>query len=119
MSERQHESTAQRRFPSCGVHKHLKLSLVAEAFSGGRFDVDGRVAVQFLDRSVEVALKGLAVGVGWHQARYLVDPELRWRVLGGKRYATEMGGIQLFPELDGTLRTADFASVGMGGNNAR
>ncbi|NOK13950.1 hypothetical protein HNS30_33385, partial [Corallococcus exercitus] len=54
-----------------GVHKHLKLSLGAEAFSWGRVDVDGRVAVQLFHRSVEVALKGLAVGAGRPGARYL------------------------------------------------
>ncbi|NOK35541.1 hypothetical protein HMI49_20275 [Corallococcus exercitus] len=91
---------------------------MAEVFSWGRFDVDGRVAVLLLDRSVDVALKGLAMGAGRPPARYLGSSELRWRFLGGKRYATEMGSIQLFPEQDGTLRTADFASVGMGGDNA-
>ncbi|NMO22282.1 hypothetical protein HG543_46625, partial [Pyxidicoccus fallax] len=45
-----------------GLYRHLRLSLGAEAFTWGRFDVDGRVAVQLFERSLEVALKGLGVG---------------------------------------------------------
>ena len=47
-----------------GLYRHLQLSLGAEAFTWGRFDVDGRVAVQLFERSLEVALKGLGVGMG-------------------------------------------------------
>ncbi|RKH68495.1 hypothetical protein [Corallococcus aberystwythensis] len=102
-----------------GVHKHLKLSLGVEAFNWGRFDVDGRVVVQLFDRSVEVALKGLAVGAGQPGARYLGGAELRWRLLGGKLYAMGTAGTLLFPEGVGTLRPGAFASLGLGVDNAR
>ncbi|WP_439329363.1 hypothetical protein [Corallococcus sicarius] len=102
-----------------GTHKHLKLSLGVEAFLWGRFDGDGRVAVQFVQRTIEVALKGLAVGMGQPGARYLGAAELRWRFLSGKLYAMGTGGTLLFPEADGTLRPGTFASVGLGVDNAR
>ncbi|WP_371745821.1 hypothetical protein [Myxococcus sp. CA033] len=102
-----------------GLYKHLKLSLGAEAFSWGRFDVDGRVAVQLFERSLEVALKGLAVGAGKPGARYLGAAEVRWRFLGGKFYALGTGGTLLFPTTEGTLRPGAFASVGLGVDNAR
>ncbi|NPD26206.1 hypothetical protein HPP06_22565, partial [Corallococcus exiguus] len=102
-----------------GLSKHLKLSLGAEVFSWGRFDVDGRVAVQLFARSLEVALKGLGVGMGQPGARYLGAAEARWRLLGGKLYAIGTGGTLLFPTPDGTLRLGAFASVGLGVDNAR
>ncbi|ATB44846.1 hypothetical protein [Corallococcus macrosporus] len=102
-----------------GLYKHLKLSLGAEAFSWGRFDVDGRVAVQLLERALEVALKGLAVGAGKPGARYLGAAEVRWRFLGGKLYAMGTGGTLHFPTAEGTLRPGAFASVGLGVDNAR
>ncbi|WP_434347534.1 hypothetical protein ACN6A1_05385 [Myxococcus virescens] len=102
-----------------GLYKHLKLSLGAEAFSWGRFDVDGRVAVQLFERSLEVALKGLGVGMGQPGARYLGAAEVRWRFLGGKLYAMGTGGTLLFPTVDGTLRPGAFAAVGLGVDNAR
>ncbi|AFE03324.1 hypothetical protein COCOR_00185 [Corallococcus coralloides DSM 2259] len=102
-----------------GLQKHLKLSLGAEAFSWGRFDVDGRVAVQLFARSFEVALKGLGVGMGQPEARYLGSAEVRWRFLGGKLYAMGTGGTLLFPTSEGTLRPGAFASVGLGVDNAR
>ncbi|NOK06800.1 hypothetical protein HNV27_35620, partial [Myxococcus xanthus] len=102
-----------------GLYKHLKLSLGAEAFSWGRFDVDGRVAVQLFERSLEVALKGLGVGMGQPGARYLGAAEVRWRFLGGKLYAMGTGGTLLFPTAEGTLRPGSFASVGLGVDNAR
>ena len=46
------------------LQRHLHLSLGAEAFDWGRVDVDGRVAVQLFDRSLEVAVRGLARGPG-------------------------------------------------------
>jgi len=52
-----------------GLQRHLMLSLGAEAFTWGRFDVDGRVAVQLFERSLEVALKAL------------VSSPLRWACL--------------------------------------
>ncbi|QDE89166.1 hypothetical protein BHS06_09475 [Myxococcus xanthus] len=102
-----------------GLYKHLKLSLGAEAFSWGRFDVDGRVAVQLFERSLEVALKGLGVGIGHPGARYLGAAEVRWRFLGGKLYAMGTGGTLLFPTAEGTLRPGAFVSVGLGVDNAR
>ena len=97
----------------------MKLSLGAEAFSWGRFDVDGRVAVQLFERSLEVALKGLGVGMGQPGARYLGAAEVRWRFLSGKLYAMGTGGTLLFLTADGTLRPGAFASVGLGVDNAR
>lgn len=102
-----------------GLQKHLKLSLGAEAFTWGRFDVDGRVAVQLFQRSVELAVTGLGVGMGKSGARYLGAVEVRWRLLGGKLYAMGTGGTLLFPEAEGPLRPGAFASVGLGVDNAR
>ncbi|NOK21756.1 hypothetical protein [Corallococcus carmarthensis] len=102
-----------------GQQRHLMLSLSAEAFSWGRLDVDGRVAMQLLERSLEVAVKGLGVGLGQPGARYLGAAEARWRVMAGKLYAVATGGTLLFPEGDGTLRPGAFASVGLGVDNAR
>ncbi|RKH70855.1 hypothetical protein [Corallococcus aberystwythensis] len=102
-----------------GLSRHLKLSLGAEAFSWGRFDVDGRVAVQLFARSLEVAVKGLGAGMGQPGARYLGSAEVRWRFLGGKLYAMGTGGTLLFPTPEGTLRPGAFASVGLGVDNAR
>ncbi|RKH04797.1 hypothetical protein D7V97_24850, partial [Corallococcus sp. CA053C] len=103
----------------CGLSKQLKLSLGAEVFSWGRFDMDGRVAMQLFARSVEVALKGLGVGMGQPGARYLGAAEVRWRFLGGKLYALGTGGTLLFPTPEGTLRPGAFASVGLGVDHAR
>jgi hypothetical protein len=102
-----------------GLWKHLQLSLGAEAFTWGRFDVDGRAAVQLFNRNLEVAAKGLAVGMGQPGARYLGGAELRWRFLGGRLYALGTGGTLLFPEGMGRLRPGAFASVGLGVDNAR
>ncbi len=93
----------------------MKLSVGAEAFSWGRFDVDGRVAAQLLGRTVEVAGKGLAVGLGQPGARYLGEVELRWRPWGGGVYALGAGGTRLVPEGDGTLRPGMFLLLGLGG----
>ncbi|WP_164015114.1 hypothetical protein [Pyxidicoccus trucidator] len=102
-----------------GLQRHLVLTVGAEAFSWGRFDVDGRVAVQLLERSLEVAVKGLGVGMGQPGARYLGAAEVRWRFLKGKLYAVGTGGTLLFPEADGTPRPGAFASVGLGVDHAR
>jgi hypothetical protein len=102
-----------------GLQRHLQLSLGAEAFTWGRLDVDGRVAVQVWGRNVEVAVKGLAVGLGQPGVRYLAAAEMRWRFLGGRLYALGTGGTQLFPEEVGTLRPGAYASVGLGVDNAR
>ncbi len=102
-----------------GLQKHLQLSLAAEAFTWGRFDVDGRVAVQLFGRNLEVAVKGLAVGLGQPGTRYLGSAEVRWRFLGGGLYVLGTGGTLLFPEGEGALRPGAFASVGLGVDNAR
>jgi hypothetical protein len=102
-----------------GLQRHLMLTLGAEAFSWGRFDMDGRVAVQLFHRNVELAVKGLGVGMAQPGARYLGAAEVRWRFLGGMFYAMGTGGTLLFPEAEGTLRPAAFASVGLGVDNAR
>jgi hypothetical protein len=102
-----------------GLQRHLQLSLAAEAFTWGRFDVDGCVAAQFVDRSVEVSLRGLAVGMGQPGARYLGAAEVRWRFLAGRLYALSTGGTVLYPEVDGTLRPGAFASFGLGVDDAR
>ncbi|TQF09064.1 hypothetical protein FJV41_46570, partial [Myxococcus llanfairpwllgwyngyllgogerychwyrndrobwllllantysiliogogogochensis] len=102
-----------------GPNKHLNVSVGAEVFSWGRADVDGRVEVQLFERSLEVALKGLAVGAGKPGARYLGAAEVRWRFLGGGLYAMGTGGTLLFPTTEGTLRPGAFASVGLGVDHAR
>jgi hypothetical protein len=102
-----------------GLQKHLQLSLAAEAFTWGRFDVDGRLAVQLFGRSLEVAVKGLAVGMGQPGARYLGAAEVRWRFLGGLLYVLGTGGTLLFPEGMGSVRPGAFASMGLGMDNAR
>jgi hypothetical protein len=99
--------------------RHLRLSLGTEAFTWGRFDVDGRIAVQLFERNLEVALKGLGVGMGQPGARYLGAAEVRWRVLGGRLYALATGGTLLFLTVDGALRPGAFASVGLGVDHAR
>jgi hypothetical protein len=70
-------------------------------------------------RCLEVALKGLCVGMGQPGARYLGAAEARWRLLGGKRYAMGAGGTLLFPTPEGALRPGAFASVGLGVDDAR
>lgn len=102
-----------------GLQRHLLLTVGAEAFSWGRFDVDGRVAVQLLERRLDIAVKGLGVGMGQPGARYLGAAEVRWRFLKGRLYAMGTGGTLLFPEGDGTLRPGAFASVGLGVDHAR
>ena len=102
-----------------GLQRHLLLTVGAEAFSWGRFDVDGRVAVQLLERRLDVAVKGLGVGMGQPEAHSLGVAEVRWRFLKGKLYAMGTGGTLLFPEGDGTLRPGAFASMGLGVDNAR
>ena len=99
--------------------RHLRFSLGAEAFTWGRFDVDGRLAVQLARRNVELAVKGLAVGMGQPGARYLVSGEARCRFTEGKLYAMGQGGTLLFPAADGALRPGVFASVGLGVDHAR
>jgi hypothetical protein len=101
------------------VRRHLHLVLAAEAFSSGRLDADGRLAVQLLNRDLEVALRGVAAGLRRPGARYLASGEVRWRIFGGALYALGQGGTLLYPTADGTLRPGAFASFGMGADNAR
>lgn len=100
------------------LQRHLHLSLSAEMFNWGRADVDGRLALQVLDRSLEVALMGLASGIGRPGARYMYSAELRWR-FAGRLYAVGQGGTLLFPTGDGLLRAGAFASLGLGVDSAR
>ncbi|MFP2925172.1 hypothetical protein ACLESO_08140 [Pyxidicoccus sp. 3LG] len=99
--------------------RHLRLSLGAEAFSWGRVDLDGRLAVQLFGRDVEAAVRGLAVGLGRPGTRYLASGELRWRFLGGRLYVMGQGGTLLYPTAEETLRPGAFASLGLGVDNAR
>ncbi|WP_241759103.1 hypothetical protein [Pyxidicoccus parkwayensis] len=101
------------------LQRHLDFSLAIEAFNWGRVDLDGRVAAQLFNRNLEVAVKGLALGMGEPDPRYLASAEVRWRFLGGRFYALCQGGTLLVPTAEGTLRTGAFASVGMGVDNAR
>jgi len=101
---------------SCATVAATALAVVAgaEAFTWGRFDVDGRVAMQFFSRNLEVAVKGLAVGMAQPGARYLSVAEVRWRFFAERLYALSTGGTLLHPEVDGTLRPGAFASFGLG-----
>ncbi|WP_342376177.1 hypothetical protein NVS55_33610 [Myxococcus stipitatus] len=102
-----------------GLHKHLKLSLGAEVFSWGRLDVDGHVAVQLLQRNLEVVLRGWAVGTGQPGARYQGAAEVRLRPSGGALYVLGTSGTQWFPASNGTLRPGTYASLGLGVDDAR
>jgi hypothetical protein len=101
-----------------GLRRHLKLSVGAEAFSWSRLDVDGRVAAQLFGRTVEVAGKGLAVGLGQPGAHSLYEVELRWRPWGGRVYALSAGGTRLASREDGTLRPGVFLLLGLGADHA-
>ena len=70
-------------------------------------------------RNLELAVKGLGVGMGQPGALYLGAAEERWRLLGGKLYALGTAGTRLFPEAEGALRPGAFASVGLGVDPAR
>ncbi|RKG99187.1 hypothetical protein D7X74_39615, partial [Corallococcus sp. CA047B] len=100
------------------VQRHLSLSGAVEVFTWGRVDADGRLALQLVDRSLELAVSALAVGLGQAGARYLVSGELRWR-FAGKVYALGQGGTLLFPDAGGALRPGAYASFGLGVDNAR
>ncbi len=100
------------------LQRHLSLSLGAEVFGWGRVDVDGRLAAQLANRNLELALSGLAVGLGQPGARHLYSGQVRWR-FGHKLYALAEGGTLLYPKPDGELRPGAFASLGLGVDNAR
>lgn len=76
-------------------------------------DVDGRLAVQLADRSLEVVVSGQARGLGQPEARLLYSAEVRWR-FGHALYALAQGGTQLYPGAEGTLRPVTFVSLGFG-----
>ncbi|HZH13416.1 MAG TPA: hypothetical protein VE057_03540 [Archangium sp.] len=95
------------------VQRHLHLSLSVEAFDWGRVDVDGRMAVQLFTRELEVAMSGLAQGLGRPGARHLYSGQVRWRFLG-RLYALGEGGMLLHPTPEGALRPGAFASFGLG-----
>jgi hypothetical protein len=97
--------------------RHLHLSLGAEVFDWGRVDVDGRLTVQLAERSLEVAVNGLARGLGQTGARHLYSAEVRWR-FSRVLYALAQGGTRLYPRADGTLRPVAFASLGLGVDDA-
>jgi hypothetical protein len=101
------------------VQRHLRLSLGVEAFSWGRVDADGRLAVQLFGRDVEAAVRGMALGLRQPGTRFLASGEVRWRVPGGRLYVMGQGGTLLHPPAEGTLRPGAFASVGLGVDNAR
>lgn len=99
------------------LQRHLHLSVGAEVFDWGRMDVDGRLAVQLAERSLEVAVRGLARGMGQPGPRYLYSGEVRWR-FGRRLYVLAQGGTQLYPRAEGTLRPVAFASMGLGVDDA-
>jgi hypothetical protein len=100
------------------LQRHLHLSVGAEVFGWGRVDVDGRLAVQLSKRRLEVAVSGLARGLGQPGTRRLYSAEVRWRFVRGL-YALAQGGTRLSPGAEGTLRPAAFASLGLGVEHAR
>jgi len=101
------------------VQRHLDFSWAVEAFAWGRVDMDGHVTVQLFNRSVEVAVRGLAMGMRKPGTRYAASGEVRWRFTEGRLYALGQGGTLLYPAADGTLRPGAFASIGLGVDNAR
>jgi hypothetical protein len=100
------------------LQRHLHLSLGVEVFDWGRVDVDGRLAVQWAERSLEVAVSGRVLGQGQPGARQVYSGQVRWR-FAGKLYVLGQGGTQLSPTAQGELRPAAFASFGLGVDNAR
>ncbi|MBZ4419225.1 hypothetical protein K8638_22370 [Myxococcus sp. RHST-1-4] len=100
------------------VHRHLHLVLGVEAFTWGRVDADGRLAVQLFGRDLEIALRGVAVGLRQPGTRYLGTGELRWRFLGGRLYLLGQCGALLYPA-EGALRPGAITSLGLGMDNVR
>ena len=100
------------------LHRHLYLSLGAEVFGWGRVDVDGRLAVQLAERHVEVAVSGLALGLGQPGARHVYSGQVRWR-FAGMLYTLAECGTLLFPGEDGMPRPGAFASLGLGVEHVR
>lgn len=100
------------------LQRHLHLSLGVEVFDWGRTDIDGRIAVQLLNRSMELALSALTMGQGRPGARHLYSGQVRWR-FADRLYALGQGGTLLFPLADGTLQPMAFVSLGLGVDNAR
>jgi hypothetical protein len=100
------------------LQRHLHLSVGAEVFDWGRVDVDGRLAVQLSERSLEVVMSGLARGLGQPEERLLYSAAVRWR-FARALYALAQGGTQLCPGAEGTLRPVTFVSFGLGVDHAR
>ncbi len=100
------------------LQRHLHLSLGAEVFDWGRVDMDGRLTVQLAERSLEMAVSGLARGLGQPGTRHLYSAEVRWR-LSRVLYALAQGGTRLYPRADGTLLPVTFASLGLGVEHVR
>ncbi|HYH96720.1 hypothetical protein [Hyalangium sp.] len=100
------------------LQRHLHLSLGVEVFDWGRVDVDGRWAVQLAERSLEVAVSGLALGLGQPGARQVYAGQVRWR-FAGRLYALGQIGTLLSPTAQGELRSGAFAAFGLGVDNAR
>ncbi len=100
------------------LQRHLHLSLGVEVFDWGRVDVDGRLAMQLAERSLEVAVSGLALGLGQPGARQVYAGQMRWR-FASKLYVLGQGGTLLSPTARGELRPGAFAGLGLGVDHAR
>lgn len=100
------------------LQRHLHLSLGVEVFDWGRVDVDGRLAVQLAERSLEVGVSALALGLGQPGARQVYSGQVRWR-FAGMLYALGQCGTLLSPIAQGELRSGAFAAFGLGVDNAR
>ncbi|WNG18261.1 hypothetical protein [Cystobacter fuscus] len=100
------------------LQRYLSLSLGAEVFDWSRVDVDGRLAAQLAHRTVEVALGGLAQGLGQPEARHLYSGQVRWH-FSGALYALAEGGTLLYLRADGVQRPDAYASLGLGVDHAR
>lgn len=84
----------------------------------GRLSAPGTPGLPQAQAHLEVALNGLALGLGQPEARHLYSGQVRWR-FGHKLYALAEGGTLLYPTPDGTLRPGAYASLGLGVDNAR
>ncbi len=100
------------------VQRHLELSVAVEVFTWGRIDVEGRLAVQLFHRSIELGLRGLAMGLRKPGALYQGAGDLRWR-FASRLYAVGQAGTQMYPTAGGMLHSGAFASIGLGVDNAR
>jgi hypothetical protein len=97
---------------------HLHLSVGVEVFSWGRVDVDGRVAVQLFERSLEVAVSGWALGLRQPGSHHVYSGQVRWR-LTPWLYVLAQGGITPAGPARGAPQAGAFASLSVGGEHAR